>query len=57
MRDSSGREGLKKACNANVEKEVVEFLKTFLISWHYLSPNDAWLLEAYCDVLFSVLYV
>lgn len=56
MRDTSGSEGLKKACNTNVENEIVEFLKMFLISWYYLSPNDASLLDAYCDVLFSVLY-
>jgi len=41
VRDTSGSEGLKKACNTNVENEIIEFLEVFLISWHYLSPNDA----------------
>jgi hypothetical protein len=41
VRDTSDSEGLKKARDTNVEKETVEFLKIFLISWHYLSPNDA----------------
>jgi hypothetical protein len=32
VRDTGGSESLKKAYNSSVEKEIVEFLKMFLIS-------------------------
>jgi hypothetical protein len=37
-------------------KKKLEVFKMFLIAWYYLGPNDAGLLEAYCDILFSAQY-